>query len=296
MATATSKPDILDQAQEKVEEAKEHVERAVKKASPYIELTARIGFAAKGLAYFMIGVLAGLAAIGAGAHTVTNRGAIQWLANKPLGWVVAIGMAIGFGAFGLWQIFWALWDPEREGTDWRALGKRFAKFCSGVTQLALVSAAIRIAMGIARYDESGDTNAQDWTAFAMSHALGRWIVAGIGIGFVIYAGAQVRKAWKLDADEELHPREISKRARDIACYIGKFGIACRAVVFFIIGCFLIIAAWYQRPGEARGLGGALRALAEQPYGWVLLSVVSLGLIGYGVYALVQAKYRRIRTR
>jgi len=297
-APTTKASDLIDEAQEKVDQAKKQVDRAVRKASVYIELTARIGLAAKGLAYFLVGGLAALAAIGAGAGagTVSNGGAIQWLIHRPLGWVMVVGLAIGFGAFGLWQIFWAVRDPENEGADWKGLSTRFGRFFGGLVQLGLVYVAIRTAMGVTSTDETGDTRARDWTAYAMSYPLGRWIVAGIGIGFVAYAVGQVWHAWKLDPDEELHPREMSKRAREVVCWIGRFGTAARAIVFFIVGCFLIIAAWYARPGEARGLGGALHALAEQPYGWLLLSIVSLGLIGYGVYAMVQAKYTRIRVR
>jgi len=60
------------------------------------------------------------------------------------------------------------------------------------------------------------------------------------------------------------------------------------VVFLIIGGFLIVAAWQAQSSEARGLGGALRTVQEQPYGWVLL-----GLFAFGVFGLVKAVYRRI---
>jgi hypothetical protein len=292
----TKSSDLIEDAQEKIEEAKEQVDRAVRKASFYIELTARVGLAARGIAYFLVGGLAALAAIGAASETVGGGGAILWLVHRPLGWVIVIGLAVGFGAFGLWQIFWAVRDPERQGSDWKGLSVRFGRFCGGVAQLGLVYITIHTAMGVTTTDETGDTRARDWTAYAMSYPLGRWIVMGIGIGFVGYAVAQVWHAWKLDPDEELHPREMSRRAREVVCGIGRFGTAARAIVFFIVGCFLIIAAWYARPGEARGLGGALHALAEHPYGWLLLAIVALGLIAYGVYAMVQAKYTRIRVR
>ena len=294
--TTASKSDLLDDAKQHVENAKNHVDKAVRGARPYIEMTARIGFAAKGLAYLLIGGFAALAAVGSSNQTFSRAGMLQFLAGKPLGWVLAIGLGIGFGAFGLWQIFWALRDPEFEGHDWKGMRKRFAKFCVGIGHLALVGLAFRVAMGSANTDQSGDAKAQDWTAWAMSYPLGRWIVAGIGIGFVVYTVSQLRKAWKLDPDEELRTHELSSFQRTLSCNIGKFGIAARAVVFFIIGCFLILAAWHAHPHEARGLGGALHALAEQPYGWILLAIVALGLIAYGLYALVQARYRRIRAR
>jgi hypothetical protein len=74
---------------------------------------------------------------------------------------------------------------------------------------------------------------------------------------------------------------------------GQAGLAARGVVFCIIGVFLIQAALSANPEEARGLGGALDTLAAQPYGPYLLGAVALGLVGYGVYCAVNARYRRI---
>jgi Domain of Unknown Function (DUF1206) len=44
------------------------------------------------------------------------------------------------------------------------------------------------------------------------------------------------------------------------------------------------------------LGGALVAVAQQPYGPWLLGVVALGLVAYGLFCLSQALYRRVVTR
>jgi hypothetical protein len=60
-----------------------------------------------------------------------------------------------------------------------------------------------------------------------------------------------------------------------------------------MGLFLILAAFRQEPGEAKGLAGALNTLAEQPYGPFLLGAVAAGLALYGLYMFVEARYRRI---
>jgi len=64
-------------------------------------------------------------------------------------------------------------------------------------------------------------------------------------------------------------------------------------VFLIIGGFLIVAAWQHDPSEARGLGGALATLQQQVYGQILLGIVAVGLIAFGVYSLLEARYRHI---
>ncbi len=42
-----------------------------------------------------------------------------------------------------------------------------------------------------------------------------------------------------------------------------------------------------------GLDEALETLAAQPYGPWMLTFVALGLMAYGVYMVVKARYRRL---
>jgi hypothetical protein len=71
------------------------------------------------------------------------------------------------------------------------------------------------------------------------------------------------------------------------------GFAARGVVFLLIGGFLVLAALQSSSSEVRGLGGALEALQQQPYGWVLLALTAIGLFAFGLFGLVQARYRHI---
>ncbi len=67
------------------------------------------------------------------------------------------------------------------------------------------------------------------------------------------------------------------------------------MVFLVIGVFLAQAALQLDAQEARGLGGALSALAAQPFGPYLLGLVALGLVAFGLFMFVVARYRRIQT-
>ena len=65
------------------------------------------------------------------------------------------------------------------------------------------------------------------------------------------------------------------------------------VVFGLVGFFLVRAAYQYDPKEAVGLDGALAQLLRQPYGPVLLGLVAAGLLAYGFYCYVEARYRDV---
>ncbi len=278
-----------------VAEIGRQVDRAVRKAGLYVQIIARFGIAARGATYLLLGGLAALAAIGVRGGIASTGGMMQVLIGRPIGWIIFIGLAVGFAGFGLWQWVRAIRDPDRVGTDWPALGKRLAWFWSGIVNFTMVFLAIRIAMSGRSRDVSGDLNIQSWVKLAMQYPLGRWAVAGTGVGMIIYGISEMVCATRMNPNEALHRSELSPGVRGWVCWIGRFGIMARGIVFAMIGMFLMLAAWYEQPRVAKGQGGVLKVLEHQRYGTALLSIVAVGLIAYGVYALVLARYRRIRT-
>ena len=95
--------------------------------------------------------------------------------------------------------------------------------------------------------------------------------------------------------ETLKPGEMGPGEKRWTRRAGRLGHAARGVVFLVIGVFLAQAALHSDPEEARGLGGALSALAAQPLGPYLLGLVALGLVAFGLFMFVVARYRRIET-
>jgi hypothetical protein len=57
-----------------------------------------------------------------------------------------------------------------------------------------------------------------------------------------------------------------------------------------------VAAVDARSDEVRGLGGALATLAQQPFGPWLLGIVASGLVVYGAFMMVKARYGRLVVR
>jgi hypothetical protein len=75
--------------------------------------------------------------------------------------------------------------------------------------------------------------------------------------------------------------------------LGRFGIAARGIVFVIIGFFFIQAARLSDASQTKGLGDVLAILGQQPFSPVILGIVPLGLIAYGIYSIIEARYRKL---
>jgi hypothetical protein len=129
----------------------------------------------------------------------------------------------------------------------------------------------------------------------MSYPLGRIVLALIGAGIGIYGVWQLYRAYAAKLDKRLMLAQLSAAGRRAVTWVARSGMAARGVVFGIIGAFLILAAWRYNATEARGLEGALETLRRQPLGQWLLAAVALGLVAYGVFQFVKARYRLIET-
>ena len=257
--------------------------------SPWVERLARLGFAARGAVYALVGLLAVQTAMGArGGQNTDTHGVLQVVAEKSeaLLWVLALGL---FG-YALWRVVQGVTDPERKGSDPKGLAQRAGQIGIGLIYGSLAWAAVKVAMGSG--DSGGGSQAQ-WTAKLMSAPLGRWLVAAVGIGIIIAGGAQIWRGWNEKFRKHLKLQEMDPSEQRMAINTGKAGMIARGIVFLLSGWFVLQAALRFDPSQARGLSGALDALARQPHGQILLGLVALGLICFGAYSILLARYRRI---
>lgn len=267
-----------------------NVERKARRvaAEPWVEKFARFGLVAKGIVYSIVGFLAAQAAFGAGGRTTDSAGALQTIVTQPFGKFLLALVAVGLLGYMLWQLIDAFLDPENKG-----IFGRLGSFFAGVIYASLAFTAVKLILGTG--GGSGGNATQDWTARFLAQPFGQWLVgiAGaltIGMGFY-----EMYKAYKAKFREDLNWQEMDHNEKTWATRLGRCGYTARGVVFIVIGFFLIQAARLSSPNQAKGFGGALAALAQQPYGPWILGIVAIGLLAYGIYTLVEAKYRRIRT-
>jgi uncharacterized protein DUF1206 len=261
---------------------------AVRGGNPWVERLARAGLAARGVVYGFVGALALEAAAGVhGGQTTDARGALRAIAvrSRVLLWAVAVG----FAGYALWRLVQALADPENRGRGARGLARRGGALGIAVIYSGLAVAAVRLALGA----RPGGGYATSWTATLLALPFGRWLVAMVGLGVIVAGCHQVYAGFTCKFRQRLLLRQMSASEQAWALRLGRLGTMARGAVFALMGLFLVRAALDANAREANGLGGALAALARQPYGPWLLGSAAAGLVAFGLYSLVEARYRRI---
>src|ERR1700719_1621953 len=76
---------------------------------------ARVGLAARGVIYILIGWVAILVALGRSANQADQQGALQLLVGKPYGLISLWLLGIGFVAYALWRLSEAAFGVTGEG-------------------------------------------------------------------------------------------------------------------------------------------------------------------------------------
>jgi len=253
----------------------------------------RLGFVARGAVYLMVGWLALRAAV-AGEGTATDKqGALEAIAQQPLGLMLLVAVAVGLFAYAAWSLVRAVFDPERRGHDAGGLVARGGNAVATLSYGGLALAAANLALGSGSAGKGSDASTQDWTAHLLGAPFGPVLVIAVGTALFAVAGTEFVTAYTASFRKYLSLGGLRSEPRDWIVRIGRAGLVARGVVFALIGLFLIEASRHQDAGEAVGLGGALQKLADQPYGQMLLGVVATGLVMYGLFSLVEARYRRL---
>lgn len=258
-----------------------------------VEILARLGYVAKGVVYGLVGILAVMTALGLGGQTTGTKGALRAIAAQPYGQALLIILAIGLAGYALWRFVEAIFDPEHEGDDKKGMAKRLGYAVSGVLYSILTYTAIELVLEVRQQSNQGSSQAQTITAKVLAQPFGAWLVGIVGAIVIGVGFYQFYKAYSEKFRRELKLRQMGRKEEIWAVRISRFGIAARGVVFVMFGFFLIQAAKQSQAAEVKGLDGILQTLAQQPYGKFLLAVVALGLVAYGIYMFVQARYRRI---
>jgi hypothetical protein len=265
--------------------------KTVERSRPFQWLV-RAGFVARAITYAIIGGLAFAMAFGDGtAGAAPNQqGALALIARATPGRVALIAICVGLLAYALWKLTLGAFGSGPEGGGSRQPLDRIGNLAGGVVYLVFFAIAIRVLAGSAG---NASTQTKHTTAGVLGWPGGQLIV-GLGGGILIAVSLyQLYEAISGGFAHEEKTHEMGDSERRVFMSLGHVGLSARAIVFGLVGYFLVRTAIEFNPGKAVGVDGALARLRDQTLGPWMLGLVAAGLITFALFSLLEARYRRL---
>ena len=192
-------------------------------------------------------------------------------------------------ALAVWQVSEAIWGyRNREGVG--RVRKQVTSGAKAILYAALGVSAATVALG------SGSTSSQSQepaTTGVLAWPAGRVIVVTAGLIIIGIGVAAVIKGVKKSFVEEIDTSSMSPTARQSVARLGQVGYIARGVALTVVGGLLSYATLTFDRQKAQGLDGALQTILAQPFGKFLLTAVAIGFAAFGLFAILQSRYRRM---
>jgi len=255
----------------------------------WFERFLRFGLVSKGVVYCLVGVLAFMAAYDIQKQEASKTSAIGLIHDQPFGKFLMAIIATGLFGYVTLRFVQAFRDIDNKGAGAKGLMTRFGYGFSGLLYLALAVYAVRLLFA----GTNTDSESEKFTITKiLTYETGPWFIGTTGliiIGNGIYqiyravSGTFMKKITVMRADLE----NVFKKA-------GIVGYISRGIVLVIIGYLLLHAALTSDPANVRGSSKEAFNFIEHTFGGLLMSLIAVGLIGYGLFNFVKAKFQRIQ--
>ncbi|WP_066363231.1 DUF1206 domain-containing protein [Herbidospora mongoliensis] len=250
---------------------------------PLLDKLAKVGFAARGVLYALIGLVAlQIAFNGSSSEEADKSSAIHMVAEQPFGSVLLWIMAIGLAGLVVWQIGEAIWGPPK-------LRERAESVARAVVYVALVVSIVSLLVK-GKEAASTDSQSQDVTRALFELPGGQFLVGLFALGLMALGVYWIHEGWTEKFMKDMHVTE--PKARTTVVRLGKAGYIARGVVAIAAGVLVGQAALTYDPDKAAGIDNALKSLSETPMGPWLLGLVAIGLILFAVYCFAESRWHR----
>ena len=263
------------------------VGQAARKAedSKAAEGGARAGLVARGVLWLVVGVLALRIALGSGGKA-DRGGALAALRDQPLGTALLVVLAVAFAAHAVFRLLEGTVGRRDEDDDRQRALKRGWSLSQAVIYGGLAVSTVRFLQS-----GGGGGAAQKPASQVMELPAGRWLVGLVGAGLVLGGLIVAFRALRQDFTDKL--RMPTGRMRALVKVVGATGLAGRGLVYALLGGFLVEAAKAYDPNKAKGLDEALKSLTGQTFGTALLLIAAVGLVAFGVWSFLEARYKKL---
>ncbi|MFJ4654457.1 DUF1206 domain-containing protein [Nocardia sp. NPDC088792] len=245
-----------------------------------------MGFVARGIAYIVLGAMAIMLAFGVARHEPDAAGGLEAIATKPLGYLLLWVLVLGFAGLAAWRLTQAATARQRESS-----GHRLYALAAGIAYaIAFFNTLMFVVHG--RTPASGDATARDLTARIMSWDGGRVVVALIGLAIVAAGLGLALRGLRIEFTRDLRMGWMTRSTQDMVVWLGRIGYVARGAVVVGIGIAALVAAYTYNSAQAKGVDGVLREFAQTAFGPWILILAALGLIAFGIFSFLEAKWRR----
>lgn len=226
---------------------------------------------------------------GSAGRSADTSGAMATLAAQPFGKVLLWLVAVGLVALALWQVAEAFWG-HRYQQGFARIREKATSGATAVVYLALGVSAASVTFGASTSSTQSEQRA---TSGVLALPGGRAIVVAaglviIGIGVAGFVGG-VRKAFL----EEIDTTSLSPATRTAVTRLGQAGYIAKGLALAVAGALLTYATLSSEGQNTQGLDGAMKVILAQPFGKYLLTAVALGFVAFGLFAILESRYRRM---
>lgn len=248
---------------------------------------AQAGYTSKGIVYVLLGVIGFMAAFELGGQSTdraTPSGSLRMIKDFPLGTVLLVVLALGLLCYSAWRALQAFGADGYKNKDWK---KRLRYSASGLAYLGLCFTAFKLATGSGGGDQDRNREA---ASQLMEASFGQVLVGLCALVFAVVGLYQIY--YGLSEKYRKHVNELSlhSQAESYLLLSGKVGFVSRGVVWLAIGVLFVRAALKASASEAGDTGKAFRFIESNPMGSYLLAMLALGLLCYGVFNFIRARY------
>jgi hypothetical protein len=257
-------------------------------AASWVKWLARLGMFCSAVLWILVGVLAVGVALGTGGKTTDRTGALEEIGRQSWGTALLVTLAVGLAGYALWRFTAAAFGRRLETNEALSAWKRLWYVARGLGYAFIAYTAVALI-----FRSHSDSSEKEHAEKIFELPYGRWLVGAIGVAVFAWGLGSAWRALSRNFKEDLHTERMSETSKRWTTRAGVVGYSARAVVFLLIGTFVIRAAWDYDSDKAVGLDGALQKLAHQTFGPLLLGIVAAGLVAYGLFYLVKGAYREV---
>jgi hypothetical protein len=260
----------------------------------------RVGLASRGVVYLALGYLVARIALGAldGAgtqHQASGPGVAQAIAQQNGGQAVLVVLAVGLLLYALFSLVDALLHHDAESPAAKRWGDRALSGWGFVVYGLFSGYCFVTAASPPKGPTAPKSHQQDtqWSARVLGWPGGQFWLALLGFVLLGIAAFLLSRTARRSFRDRLPREDMGPWTWRLAIVLGTSGYFGRALLFGVVGWYVVGAAIEDDPHHGQGVDGSVRLLARSTAGPPLLWVVAIALMLYGLYMFVEARYRRV---